>query len=372
VRRRREPGPPRRPRVAGSISPEPPQDDGPAAEPPEPPPTEPATHAAPRSFELVARFTVAAHALTFAEQAMQAAQRDTTDCYRAEDGSWWVGARATLGAAREMAALGAGRLYVQAADGYVADHGWRDEPPPGPARPLPALTPVSLLSLVQVAGLHPGPARPLHEAWVLAPGYLVRGVVERALDLRLHATFQLVELDPLFEMAAGAPGGPRMDAFARACYAVRLSAGPGQAGRGGAGTGQPAAARVAATPEPLPARLLGVLAGNPFLLVCRPVGETLLMGYGAVSPMSDQALARLVTAAADRTWLLTAPPGGCARVTWSGEPLDAAALVELGPAHELIDLDRRRARARAEPADACPRDRLPGAHRRGTTPRCRS
>lgn len=112
MRRRREPEPPpRRPRVAGSISPEPPQDDGPPAEPPEPAPAESARHAVPRSFDLVARFTVAARALTFAEQAMRVAQRDTADCYRAEDGGWWVRARAPLGAAREMAGLGAGRLY---------------------------------------------------------------------------------------------------------------------------------------------------------------------------------------------------------------------------------------------------------------------
>ena len=123
---------------------------------------------------MIAQFATAARALTFAEQAMQAAQRDTADCYRAEDGSWWVSAQAPLGAAREMADLGAGRLYVRVADLYVADRGWGDEPPPGPARPLPALTPVSLLDLVRVAGLHRVPTRPLREACVLAPGYLVR------------------------------------------------------------------------------------------------------------------------------------------------------------------------------------------------------
>jgi hypothetical protein len=339
VRKRREPERPRRPRVAGSISLEPPQDDDLPQEPPAPPPAEPAGHAEPRSFDLIARFTTAAGALTFAEQAMQAAQRHTADCYRAEDGSWWVSARAPLGAAREMAGLGAGRLYVRDADLYTADRGWGDEPPPGPARPLPAIAPVSLLDLVRVADLHRVPIRPLREACVLAPGYLVRLVLERALDLGLHATFQPARLDPLFAAATGFPGEYQGNAVARACYAVWLSTVPGQAGGVPVDAKQPAVGQPGAVPEPLPARLLGVLADNPFLLVCRTVGRTLLVGYGTASPLSDQALVRLVTAAADGTWLLAASPDGCARVSWSGEPLDAAALVELGPAHALIDLD---------------------------------
>ena len=170
---------------------------------------------------------------------------------------------------------------------------------------------------------------------MLAPGYLVRLILERALDLGLHATFQPARLDTLFAAASGSQG----DAVARACYAVWLSTAPGQASGVLTDTGQPTAGRPGAMPEPLPARLLGVLADNPFLLVCRAVGRTLLVGYGTVSPLSDQALVRLVTAGADGTWLLAAPPDGCARVTWSGEPLDAAALVELGSAHALIDLD---------------------------------
>ena len=139
-----------------------------------------------------------------------------------------------------------------------------------------------------------------------------------------------------------------------------------------AGTGQPTEGWPGRAGTAARERCFGVLADNPFLLVCRAVERTLLVGYGTASPMSDQALVRLVTAAGDGTWLLAAPPDGCARVTWPGEPLDAAALVELGPAHALIDLDGSQpyaepgaaARARAEPADARPRGRAPGTARR--------
>jgi len=348
MRRRREDRPAPRLPGAGSVSPEPSSAYGepPASEPPVPePPPEPERPAEPRPVDVLARFVTAARALTFAEQTMQAAQRDIADCYEGGDAGWWVAARLPLGTSREMAGLGDGRLYVRIADGFAADRGWGDQPAGGPAAALPDLTPVTLLGLVQVAGLHPGPTRRLREACVLVPGYLVRGVLERATDLGLHATYQLVQLDPLFDDIGGVP---------RSCYAVWVAVGPARPdpgpGPGPAGMAQSGAGAL----ETVPAALLSALADNPFMLVCRPVGRSelagygtvaslpdraLLVGYGTASPLSDRALARLVAADGGGTWLLAAQPDGCARVTWVGEPLDAAGLVELGPAHALSDLD---------------------------------
>ena len=52
---------------------------------------------------------------------------------------------------------------------------------------------------------------------------------------------------------------------------------------------------------------------------------------------------------ASGTWLLAGPPDGCARVTWTGEPLDAGGLVRLGTAYALTGLDG--SQPWAEPAD---------------------
>jgi hypothetical protein len=174
---------------------------------------------------------------------------------------------------------------------------------------------VTLLDLVQAAGLHQVPGRPLRDACVLLPGHLVPALLERALDLRLLATYQQARLDPLFDA----------DQAARFCYGVRLAAEPA-----------------------LPVSLLVALQDDPFALVCRVVDGTVLIGHGTASPLSDRALARMAAVADADAWLLAAAPGGCARVTWLGEPLDAASLVRLGPAHELADVDGTQ--AYAEPA----------------------
>jgi hypothetical protein len=306
------PGPePRWPhsRPAG-VSPGPaPEAQPPAAPDPDSVPPEPAEAAEPTAHDVLARFTTAARALMFAEQVMRTARRDSADCSRGADGSWWVAARLPLAVAREMAGLSVGRLYASVAGSFVADRGWGDDPGDSPPATLPSRLPVPLLDLVQVAGLHQVSPAPLPEVYVLIPGYLIRGVLERAQDLRLRASYQLVRLDPLFTEV-----GP-----SRSCYAVRLAAAVGS--------------------EALPAALLSALADDPFTLVCRPAGQALLVGYGSASPLSDQALARLVAAGGGGTWLLAGRPDGCARVTWAGEPLDPAGLVELGPAHALIDLD---------------------------------
>lgn len=330
--RRRPSGAPQPPRTtrlpgAGSVSPEPPPraDWPPATAPdpplPEPPAPDPAPAGKPRLVDVLGRFTAAARALAFAEQ-VTLAQPDGADCYQGGDGGWWVAARLPLGPAREMAGLGGGTLYVATAGGFAVDRGWGDEPAGGQAARLPELTRVTLVDLVQVAGLHPVPVTPLRAACVLVPGHLVRGVVERALDLGLRATYQLVTLDPLF--AADRPGA------GRASYAVWLTAQPV--------VRQPGARPSGATAEALPAALLSALADDPFALVCRPVDRTLLIGYGHGSPLSDGALARLVAATGDETWLLAPPPDGCARVTPVGTPLDAADLVDLDAAHRLLDV----------------------------------
>ena len=264
----------------------------------------------PEPFNVVARFGTAASALAFAGQAMQATELNSVPCYRSDaDQSWLVEVRLTLSSAREMADLGAGRLYVKAPGGYVRDRGWGEEPGSGPLEELPAAVEVGLLELVRVAGLHPAQERPLREAYVLVPGYLVPGVLERGLELRLRVTYQQVRLEPLFDTSAQA----------RVCYAVRLAAVPPR--------------------TELPTMLLAALRDDPFTLVCRSMEQALLIGYATASPLSDRALARLVAAAGDETWLLADPPDGCARVSWIDEPLDAANFVRLAPAHALTDLD---------------------------------
>jgi FtsH ternary system domain X7 len=331
ARRRRGSQPTPRPPGAGSVLPESDQEPDLEPEAPEPLFAEPPPLLEldepdePEPVEVLARFVTATYALAFAEQVMQAIQQDSAECYRAGDGSWWVAARLLLGTAREMTGLGQGRLYVRAADGFAADRGWGDETAARPAAGLPDLTPVTLLDLVRVAGLHRVAVRPLREACLLVPGYLVSRVIERAQDLRLRVTYQQVMLDPLLTEAP---------AETQACYAVWLTAEPAPARSGPARSG-----RAAAAPDTVPDALLAALAEDPFTLVCRPVERTLLIAYGTASPLSDRTLSRLVAARGDTTWLLAPLPDGCARVTWVGEPLEAAGLVQLGPAHELVDLD---------------------------------
>jgi FtsH ternary system domain X7 len=314
--RRRDPRPPTpsgppRPPGPGSVSPLPP---GPAPVDPEelqaapPPDSAPPAPREPEVADVLARFGTAARALSFAEQVMQSVQLDGVRCYRGDAGrSWWIQARLTLGSAREMAGLGAAELYVGSGNDYVRDRGWGESAGGEPAE-IPELADASLLDLVRVAGLHPASPRPLPDAYVLLPGYLVPGLLERALDLRLQVTYQQVRLEPLFDP----------DAAARFCYAVRVSA----------------AARAT-----LPETLLAALRDDPFALVCRSLEQALLIGYGTASPLSDRALAQLVAVAGDETWLLAGPPDGCARVTWIDQPLDAANFVQLAAAHELADLD---------------------------------
>ena len=315
--RRRDPQPPApsgppRPPGAGSMSPLP---TGPGpVEPEEPPPAPPPAPAPPPPREpevvdVLARFGTAARALGFAEQVMQSAQLNGVQCYRNDaDQSWWIQVRRTLGSAREMAGLGDAELYVRSGNEHVRDRGWGEAAGGGAPAEIPELAGASLLDLVRVAGLHPASPRPLRDAYVLLPGYLVPGLLERALDLRLQVTYQQVGLAPLFDP----------DAAPRFCYAVRISA----------------AARAT-----LPETLLAALRDDPFALVCRGPDQALLIGYGTASPLSDRALARLVALAGDETWLLAGPPDGCARVTWIDQPLDAANFVQRAAAHELLDLD---------------------------------
>jgi hypothetical protein len=349
-RRRRDQNPPvRSSRLpgAGSISPEPEAAPTPAAPPPiptSPPPQRPAglpinppaeempvpppipePISEPLPVQVLGRFASAAGALAFAGQAMQAMQEDSAQCHRATDGSWWVAGTLPLSPAREMAGLGGGRLYVATEGGFIQDRGWGDEPAGGQAVSLPRRAPVSLLDLIRIAGLHPVPVLPLREACVLAPGYLVREVVERAQDLRLRTTYQLIQFHRLFSTDGAGTGPPW------ASYAIWLATQPN--------VGAARLEHPGKSGEPLPAALLAALADNPFVLVCRPVDRTLLITYGYASPLSDGMLARLVKATGDETWLLAPPPEGCGRITRTGPALDAGNLVNLGSAHRLLNTD---------------------------------
>lgn len=153
----------------------------------------------PELLEVVARFSTASAALSFAEQVTDGIALDSLPiARRADDHAWWIRSTLTLDSAREIAGLCAGELYLPRGDELVRDLGWGDSAGSGPSLALIDLAPVSLLELVRTAGLHPAPARPLWEIVVLMPGHLVTGLVRRALDIGLTATYQRVRLVPLF------------------------------------------------------------------------------------------------------------------------------------------------------------------------------
>lgn len=256
--------------------------------------------------EIYGRFVAAARALAFAEQladgaglgAMRYARRDA-------DGSWWIGSQLDLESAREIAALCAGTLHLNSAGRLIPDRGWGNGHTSAAGLPVTELTGVGLLEMVHTAGLNPIPAEPLREAVALLPAGQVAWLVRRALELRLTVTYQHVRLASLFD-------GGKVE---RAAYAVSLSAGR--------------------EPE-VPPSLLNALSDNPSVLICRRVERSLLIQHRTGSPLSDRALAGL---AGQDTWVMATPRrGGCARLTWTGDPLDATSLLHLGDDHALTDL----------------------------------
>jgi hypothetical protein len=297
------------------------------ASPPEPviplspvrsePQARPAPAPAPEVLRLYARFATASAALIFVGQMPGGHPAGALHCLRGGPAdAWWVRAELTLEAAREMASVASGRVYLESGDELICDRGWGAAPATGPSVALADLRPVPVLELVRVAGLHACPRQPLDEAVLLLPGYLVAGIARRCLDLRLEVSYRMVSLTPLF--------GP--DSSTHAGYEVRLAAGAGAT---------------------VPASLLAALDRDPFVVVCRRAADTLLMRVGLASPLPDRSLATLT---GDDTWVLADAERGCARLIPLGEPQDAASLVRRGRDYELVDISSEA--GWADPGDA--------------------
>ncbi|TQS46754.1 hypothetical protein [Cryptosporangium phraense] len=264
--------------------------------------------------DLAGRFGSASAALIYLGQARAAGYGSDVRILRPASGpAWWVAGTLPLDLGRELVAAVGGRAYVESGGRLWPDTGWGPPPAPGAARgglDLGTLTDADLTELVRVAGLRAvalgvAPA----EAIVLLRGEHASGLVQRALELGLSVSHQLVRLEPLFE---GPPTG-RQGAVARTTTltAMRLTAGKGT----------------------LPPSLLVALANDPFVTVCRvAVGGRLLVEAGFASPLPDDQLAALVDTDA---WLLAGPGAGCARLTWIGEASDAAGLARLADDYPL-------------------------------------
>lgn len=257
-------------------------------------------------MSLYARFEIASAALRFAEQLPSDQPLRGVPFLRGGPGdAWWVKARLTLDAAREMVSVVSGRAYLPSGDRLLRDRGWGE--PAGEGEPVSTrdLQDTGIETLIRAAGLHPHPGRPrpLSEAILLLPGYLVAAVTQRALDLEIDVTYGPVTLAPLFEP----------DSRAHVSYQLRLSARHGAM---------------------LPVSLLNALSDDPFILVCQQVAETVLIRYRFLSPLSGEAMATLTDG---ETWVLADASYGCARMTPVCPPQDGASLIRRGPHHELTD-----------------------------------
>jgi hypothetical protein len=251
---------------------------------------------------LYVRFTTAWAALVFAGQ-LGGQPVGTLNCLRGGPGNgWWIRADLTLEVARELVTVGSGEIYRPDGEQLVRDRAW------GAARQqtiaVSALQSITMLEMIRAAGLQAGPPRPLREAVLLLPGYLVAGVVRRAMDLQLEASYRPVAMSPLFEP----------DTAARTGYELYLRAGSGAT---------------------LPAFFMAALDRDPFILVCRLVGDTVLMRHHLTSPLPDNSLASL---SADEIWVFADAAYGCARLRPLGEARDGISLVRRGADHELVDV----------------------------------
>jgi hypothetical protein len=252
---------------------------------------------------LYVRFTTAWAALVFAGQLPGGQPVSTLNCLRGGPGNaWWIRADLTLEAAQEMVSVGSGDIYRPDGERLARDRAW------GSGRPetivLGMLQSVTVLDMIRAAGLHTGTPRPLSEAALLLPGELVATVVRRAMDLQLETSYRPVALSPLFEP----------DAAARTGYELCLRAG---------------------SEATLPAFFMAALDRDPFILVCRRVGDTVLMRHHLSSPLPDTCLASL---SADETWVFADSAYGCARLEPLGEARDGISLVRRGAEHELVDV----------------------------------
>ena len=259
------------------------------------------------------RFATAWEALVFAGQLPDGKPIRALDCLRGGPGDgWWVSAELTLATAREMAAVTSGAVYlprgaggggqaVTAGTDLVRDREW-GETDPAQTVPGGALRGMSVLDLVRAAGLRQCPPRQLAEAVLLLPGYLVSGVVQRALDLRLTVSYRPVEVSPLFD-----PDRP-----AQVGYQLYLRT-EGEA--------------------PLPAYFIAALDRDPFIMVCRRAGETALIRHQLTAALPDRTLASLTDG---ETWVFANTGHGCARLRPTGKAQDGNLLVRRGADHALV------------------------------------
>lgn len=254
--------------------------------------------------QLYARFATAWSALAFAGLLPGGHPIAEQHYLRGGPGDgWWIRCELPLETARELICVASGDIYLPSGEVMFRDRGWGSRTDQGEPVTLSVLRSIPILELVRVAGLHPGPTRPLREAVLLLPGHLVAGITRRALDLGLEIAYRSVTLAPLFD-----PENP-----ARTCFELSLSVGADSC---------------------LPAFLIAALDRDPSMLVCRRAADRLLVQHQMATPLSDRALASLT---GDATWVLADIAHGCAQLTPVGEAQDGAALVRRGADHELVD-----------------------------------
>jgi hypothetical protein len=249
---------------------------------------------------LVARLPTAAAALVFATQSSALEELKNIRFVQGA-GTWWVRTDLPLEAARSTALACGGLIHVFLNGQLVPDRGWGDSPSAGTGPDPSAFTGVTAPKAVQRAGLTRVASAPVSQAVVLLPGAQLGTLIRRALDLRLRITYQRVELEPLFS------GGVRRSAFA-----VTLEAAPGD----------------------LPAHLLAALERDPFSLVCRQVGDHLLVQHEHASPLPDASLSALVDTG---VWVLAADGYGCSRLLAHGEPQSGSTFARLDRDHPMVD-----------------------------------
>lgn len=263
---------------------------------------------------IAVRFATATAALVFTGRLAALGRPQAGDHRRSADGtSWWVFTRVAPDLGRQLATAADGTVFLVKGAQLVRDQGWGDPERVAARRsaqrlPLASLRPATLLDLVRQAGLHSVPTRALDEAVVLTRARFAGGVIRRALDLGLEVMYRPTRLAPLFD------GEPSDSARHGVVLELALRAPDGD----------------------LPPGFLDALHRDPFTLLCRRVGgeDTVLMQFGRASALGDGPLLEL----AERgVWLLSGSEFGCARLERLGEPLDAAALVELASDYPLRD-----------------------------------
>lgn len=264
----------------------------------------------PELQRLYFRFGAAWTALVTAGQLPGRRPIGKLECLAGPGLCWWLRAELTIETARELASVASGEVYLRSGDELRRDHGWGEPAGVGEPVPFSDLREVPVLELVRAAGLHQRPAAPMSEAVLLLPGYLVAGYARRALDLELEVSYRQVTLVPLFGQEQPEPSG----SAGRVCYAVNLVAAKGV----------------------IPAFFVAALDRDPFVLLCRRVGDTVLIQHRMTSPLPNGSLASLAGGA---TWVLAEAVYGCAEIRRFGPIQDGTSLVRRGSDHELVNID---------------------------------